>query len=397
MKNFSLLNGAQKLKFMYKKITKQKNDSWDDISRRIFGTPERSGDFEKLNSGAMGDEVIIFEESKNSESEHIDVALQAGDTEFTDFSEYKLISPLDGVKGAVFIFLPSDDILKLKKGQPVSVFDKEKEFLTGRIANIKAILNENINFIQIEIKSNAGILIESDVPHPLEYGNQSIKDCLTTLVDIFGQTIEFEDDGICDEIFTNEIGTSYAAKKNESVFQFIYRIISSRGLTLIDTGHGLKVFKLDTKQDKISFIEGECIGVKRIEVNFTGDNLARYYEVSSGYPANTSIIITTPVSNPITKRLENDDINANNIEETATRIVCKELGKHFNIYMELSDNFLIDPGEIVIVKYPSVLIQDESEFVIKSVVKIKPDILKIALTLPCVYTGVMPEALPLSY
>ncbi len=385
---------------MYKRITKQKNDSWDDISRRAFGTPEHSGDFEKLNNGTLGDEVIIFEEPLNSDDDSQDgeIILQVGENEFIDFSEYKLISSLDSARAGIFIFLPSSINNKLMKGQPAKIIDESGTFLEGRIANIKAVLREDINFVQVEVKSNAGILVETNVPYPLEFGNQSIKECLTTLVGYYGQTIEFDDGGICDEIFTNEIGTSYAARPNETIFQFIYRILASRGLTLIDAGCSLKVIKLNPENpEKINFIEGECIGVKLIRADFIGDNLARYYEVNSGYPENASAVITTPITTPVTKRLESDDINAKDIQSSAERIVCKELGKHYNIYIELADNFSVAEGEIAIIKYPSILINNETDFVIKKVVRTKPDILQLFLTLPCVYTGIMPETLPLTY
>ncbi len=154
---------------MYKRITKQKNDSWDDISRRAFGTPEHSGDFEKLNNGTLGDEVIIFEEPLNSDDDSQDgeIILQVGENEFIDFSEYKLISSLDSARAGIFIFLPSSINNKLMKGQPAKIIDESGTFLEGRIANIKAVLREDINFVQVEVKSNAGILVETNVPYPL--------------------------------------------------------------------------------------------------------------------------------------------------------------------------------------------------------------------------------------
>ena len=98
---------------------------------------------------------------------------------------------------------------------------------------------------------------------------------------------------------------------------------------------------------------------------------------------------------PITKRLSSNDINANNIEETAERIACREVGKHFSLNIELADNFSIKSGDIAIVKQTAVQIPEETEFVIEQVIRINPDLLRLSLTLPCVYTGVMPDKLPL--
>ena len=35
---------------MFKELSKGKNVSWDDVARRVYGTPERAGDIEKLNN-----------------------------------------------------------------------------------------------------------------------------------------------------------------------------------------------------------------------------------------------------------------------------------------------------------------------------------------------------------
>ena len=98
---------------------------------------------------------------------------------------------------------------------------------------------------------------------------------------------------------------------------------------------------------------------------------------------------------PITKRLNSNDINANNIEEIAERLACRELGKHFSVNIELSDNFSIKSGDIAIIKQTAVQIPTETEFVIEQVIRINPDILRLSLTLPCVYTGILPDTLPL--
>ena len=383
---------------MYKKIKKKAGDSWDNISRRIFGTPERAGDFEKLNANTLGDEIIIFENKENTpeNEEKSGVSLEIGEKKFTDFSEYLLIDRLGGIKAGVFVFLAGGHTNVFKFNESVNIYDESGLFLTGRIANIKPRHNDRGKFIQVEIKSNAGVLIESDVPYPLESANQSIKEILSGLVGIFGQNIEFEDSGDTEEIFTNEIGTSFAAEIGENVYSYMNRLCESRGLVLNDTGNGLKVFRLNTNlEEKINFIEGQCVGVRSVKADFRGENLARYYEINSQYPVTNSVIVTTPFPVPITKRFNSDDINSNNIEETARRIVCKEIAKHFPVEIELSDNFSIKSGEIATVKQTDSLIENETDFVIKEVLRLNPDTLKLTLSLPCAYTGIMPETLPL--
>lgn len=385
---------------MYKKIKKTAGDSWDNISRRVFGTPERAGDYEKLNSNTLGDEVIIFEPQtpeETPEKGNEGVYIEIGETTYKDFSEYTLIDRLGAIKAGVFIFVCQDsNINSFRFNQPVKIYDENGLYLAGRIANIKSIRNEKTTHLQLEIKSNAGVLIESVLPYPLEFSNQSIQTILNTVAGYYGLNIEFEDSGITEEIFTNEIGTTYSAKNTETAFQFMYRICSSRGLILHDTGVGLKVFKLNTEvEEKINFIEGECVGITSIRSDFIGDNLARYYEVNSQYPQASSAIVTTPYPMPITKRLNSNDFNANNIEEIAARVACREIGKHFIVNIELSDNFSIKSGDISIVKQTAVQVPEETEFVIEQVIRKNPDKLLLSLALPCVYTGIMPDSLPL--
>lgn len=398
---------------MYKQILKQTGDSWDNISRRIFGTPERAGDFEKLNSSTLGDKVIVFEpkpeteeetsgmslspDGERSRSRNEGVYIEIGETIYKDFSEYTLIDSLGGIKAGIFVFLCTDEnVNSFRFNQAVKVYDENGVFLEGRIANVKSIRNENTTHIQIEVKSNAGILIESVVPYPLEFANQSIQQILTTIAGYYGLDIEFDEEGITEEIFTNEIGTSYSAKIDETTFQFMYRICSSRGLILHDTGTALKVFKLNAEiLEKINFIEGECIGINSIRTDFIGDNLARYYEVNSQYPLTGSTVVTTPYPMPITKRLNSNDLNAKNIEEIAQRLACREIGKHFSLNIELTDNFSIKSGDIAVVKQTAVQIPAETDFVIEQAIRINPDIMSLTLTLPCVYTGILPETLPL--
>lgn len=379
---------------MYKKIKTTKNDTWDDISRRIFGTPERSGDFEKLNNNIISDEVIVFEENENNTKENNYVSLTVQDTVYTDFPAYILFDALGCVKAGIFAVNVNSNTFNFSQNAVIT--DENGIFLKGRIANIKAIKNNQTEYTLLEIKSNAGILTESVVPYPLNFQNETLKSVLQRVTGYFGLTVDFQDNNISDELYTNEIGTSFEADFEETAFHFLYRICQSRGLVLKDDGIGLTVFKLNSDvEEKINLIESECIGLTSIEIKFKGDNLARYYEFNSQYPLNENIIITTPYPIPTTKRIKLENINSYNLSDIAEKQVCFILGQHFLVFIELCDNFSIKAGDIAIIKQPSVHIYEETEFVITEVKRINPDKMLLKLTLPCVYTGILPEKLPL--
>ena len=54
---------------MYKVFSKSKSDTWDDISRQAYGTPEKGGDIAKLNNNIEEGEVLVLEESETSGEE----------------------------------------------------------------------------------------------------------------------------------------------------------------------------------------------------------------------------------------------------------------------------------------------------------------------------------------
>ena len=212
----------------------------------------------------------------------------------------------------------------------------------------------------------------------------------------YNQKISFSGEAELDEVFTNEIGTSFTAEKSETVWQFMRRICRSRGLLLTDTGDGLFIgrYKSET-QEKLNLIEGACLGVKDIRGEFLTVGLARYYELNSQYPSTDTATAQIPFPVPITKRIDSNDFNSLNLLSTAQMFACKQIGEHFKIYALLSENIRKKSGDFVVVKFPKIKIQNETDFVIESIERRHPDKTFLILTLPCAYTYEIPETLPL--
>lgn len=379
---------------MYKELKKDKSTSWNDISRRVYGTPDKAGDLEKMNNNVTSGGVLAPQEEEEKESTGEGLRLEKGEKVFTEFPEYTLIDNLGSIKGAVLIF--NDDAEHdFKFNESVKLYDDEGLFLKGYVANIQPCMDNRTKWIQVEVKSDAGVLLETDLPYPLEFVNLTLKQILTNIAGYFGIKIEFSDVPEFDEIFKNEIGTSFTAGINEKTFNFMYRLCQSKGLLLTDTGDGLFVGKLDTeKQEKINFIENECLGVLSVKSRFYTDGLARYYEVNSQYPKSMSATVTVPFPRPITKRFNSNDYNADNLAAIAAQIACKEIGEHFKVFIIINEQKELKSGNLTIVQWESAYINEETEFIIESVVK-KVDYTQITLTLPCAYTGQIPEKLPL--
>lgn len=386
---------------MYKVISKSKSDSWDDISRRVYGIPNKGGDIARMNNNIEEGEVLVLNEKETSDSDVEitgEVYIKHKNNSFKDFSEYTLLDGLEAVKGAVFIFNETDIDYDFSLNDSVIVCDEKGLFLKGRIANAFPTLTKRANWIQLEVKSHAGILSETVMPNPFEFSNRSIRGILEQVAGYYNQKIEFSSEPELDEVFTNEIGTSFTAKKDETVWDFMKRICHSRGLLLTDTGNGLFIgrFKPNTAE-KLNLIDGECLGLEEIRGEFITVGLGRYYEINSQYPVIDTATVQIPFPVPITKRYDSNDYNSRDLKTIGERIACIEIGKHFKISALLSDNRYLKSGDFAIVKNSKININKETDFVIESVERRHPDATFLILTLPCAYTFEIPKELPLCY
>lgn len=382
---------------MFKSLPKNKNTNWEDVSRRVYGMPDKANNLQKLNANVSSGEIMAPVNDTQTDSGEVGVRIEIGDQIYNDFTEYELIDKIGSVKAAIFVFLNSDGNYPLNLKDEVKVYDENGLFLVGRIANIDPHVTTAQKWVQVEIKSHAGVLADTDCPYPLEYSNQSLKAILTSLAEIYGQEIIFSDDKELDEVCVNEIGTSFAARPDERAFSFMSRLCRSRGFIIKDTGSGLFVGRLQQEeQETISFIAGECIGVKEWHAKFHTDGLARYYELNSQYP-NTQIAVSqVPIPYPVTRRLHSDDFNANDLNSVSSIKACEDIGHHFQVILILNEERRdLKTGNVVIIKNPDIFIDKDTEFVIKKITPLDNDETKVLFVLPCAYTGIIPESLPL--
>lgn len=384
---------------MYKVFQKSESDSWDDISRQAYGTPEKGGDIAKLNNNIKSGNVLVLEESE-TDSENIEISgevyLTHGEVNYNDFSESSLFDGLEAIRGACFIFNEANAEYNFSFNDSVTVIEEEGLFLKGRIANIKPNLTKSANWTQIEVKSHAGVLAETVMPNPFEFSNRSIRGVLEQIAGYYNQKIEFSNEAELDEVFTNEIGTSFTAEPDEKVWEFMRRICRSRGLLLTDTGDGLFIGRYNpNSEEKLNLIDGECLGLEEIRAEFITVGLGRYYELNSQYPSSDTATVQIPFPVPVTKRFDSNDYNALDLISTAQRIACKEIGEHFKIYALLSENLLLKSGDFAVVKNSKIKIYEETDFVVESIERRHPDSTLLTLVLPCAYTYEIPEELPL--
>lgn len=384
---------------MYKVYNKSEGDAYDAIARQAYGTPDKAGDIAKINNNIKSGQVVAFIDSGEvKQPEEKTVCLVVGDENYTDFPEFTLIDGLASARGAVFIYNKTDVDYNFKIGDDACVFDEQGLFLKGYIANVTNAVNRSAKWSQVEIKSHAGVMVDSDMPYPQEFTSLSIKSILSDIAGAYSQNIEFSSELELEEVFENEIGTSFASENTESAWGFMARLCRSRGLLLTDTGNGLFVgrFKANT-EEKLNLIDGECLGVQEMKFVARGDGLARYYEINSQYPETATATVSIPFPIPIIKRFNSNDYNAKDLESVGARLACVKIGQHFKLLVILSENKQLRSGSFAVVKNKKLKIFEETDFVIEKVERKHPDTTILVMTLPCAYTYEIPKELPLCY
>ena len=366
--------------------------SYDDVARLVHGTPDTAGSIAKLNNDTDG-EIIVFSDEVLL-ADGVGIRANIDSKVYNSFYDCRLIRSLTGARAAVLVF--ENGGFNFRHGQNAAIYNDNELFLTGNIKNIKPVLDNEHPIIQIEIKSKAGMLLDTVVPFPLEFHNVSLKKILTDVCGCFGIPVYFADDVRLDLISKNEIDNSFAAGLTEKAWDFLVRITSARGLFIRDTGNGLYVGNLIEEQKPVfSFIEGETIGVSSWLPDFNTENLARYYEAHSQTPETTGAIAQIPFNLPITKRIIKPDAVSGGIQNFADWCACKDIGKAFKVYLDLHERLSLIEGDYVILKSSSCYFFEETLMVIEDATALHPTGMEIVLTLPCVYTGIIPDWLPL--
>lgn len=377
---------------MYNKIIVPTDMGWETISRRVYGLPDRAGEIAKLNNYINSGE-ILYETDETDEKPVKSVTLTIGETVLTNFAEYRLVEGLECYRGAVFVIDNKD--LDVKIGDFATVHDADGLFLKGFVRNIKPNFSASGNWLQVEIKSQAGFLNESHInKEQLESRHLTLKEVLTQILNGFGVKFTLEELSVFDEVFTNSIDTGFSADLNETADRFLRRVCNSRSLAIKDTGDGLFIGKIDTSADvKLNLIDNESIGINFGSARFLTVGLARNYETNTQFPTVASASAATPLCFPILKRYNSADYNGEDVS-TAGKIAAKELGDSFCVDYGLSTDLPIRAGSVAMVKDTRLLITTETEFIIETVERQNNRITLLHLVLPCKYTGEIPKELP---
>lgn len=375
---------------MYKIIDKT-GQSYDDISRQLYGTPDRAGDLAKINNNTDGEIIVFDDDSLNADGDGIRVNIDG--TIYNKFNDAPLYDSINKVRAGIFVFEIAGQNFRI--GQNASIYTDIGLFLNGNIKNIIPILDNKVPKVQVEIKSSAGILIDSVVPFPLESHNVSLRTIITNVCNYYGISVSFADDSRLDLITKSEIDNSFAAHLQEKAWDYLVRIVSSRGMLLQDTGNGVYVGIIESQKPVISFIEGQTIGVTSWEPIFNTEDLARYYEAHSQYPVSSVGMAQIPFNLPITKRVIKEDATDGGMDDYARWFACGAIGDAFKVLLQIHDNLKLSAGDFAFLQSKTCFFEEETEMIIEDIEYVYPVGMLVLLTLPCTYTGIIPDSLPL--
>lgn len=377
---------------MFKKIYKG-NTNYDNISRQLYGTPDNAGNLSKINNNTDG--YIIVPEDETLPAEGEGVRCNIDGTVYHRFYHTLLLNSLGSIKGAILEFDTDSDNFTFKRGQNVSLYDNEDLFLNGYIADIDSDNSANSSVTSLYIMSSAGVLTDTVVPEPLNFSYLNLQSVIQTICDYFGLAVEFEDNQKLKFVSQTNIGNSYSAAENETCWQFLTRITSARGLIIDDDGTKLYVGEIKEADAKMSFLEGETVGVTNWKSEFSTENLARYYVSYTQYPEPSTSTVEIPYNLPITKRIPCSDAYSGSLDDYTRWNACRYIGESFKVLLAVNDFFNLKKGDFVYIKSPSCYLFEETKMVVEDFEQDSDTGNTIVLTLPCAYTGVIPESLPL--
>jgi hypothetical protein len=389
---------------MYKEISK--TSSWEDISRKEYGTPLQADNLKRLNNNKEYGNIIAYNGNNKINNTNSNATnkpqITVNNNPITEYIQIDLINSIQDIRSAV-IYAHRIDSLKIF--DYCTIIQNNRLFLQGYIKNITPVLNANDNHYEIQIKSIVGILLDTTVPLELEFTNSNLKEIIENVCSVYNIKATFTNNNTTNNVnnianykINNEIETSASAKLNESIWSFITRLCNSRGLLIQDTGtNEIRIGTIGNNKPKLSIIYGQTSIANWLPI-YNYDNLARYYEVYSQFNANSKELVTLEqIKLPITKRIINNEINEGILKTYANWIVGREIGKAVKLRIEFINNNKenISIGDCVSVQNNLVGFSEPTDLIVEKIITNYPHKTTMILTLPCAYSGKMPNKLPL--
>ena len=398
---------------MYKTYRVKSGDTLEKISRVLYGYEDKAGNLAILNG--LNDPLPVGTLLKYTEDEKEtsgvgqpvestadiqEILITINNEPITNIESYELAISLTGFRVlALSTYWEENDELPqiYKYGNEVKLYENGLLQFTGHITQIprSATLSERI--IEVLCMSRASIL-GSTMPlsaFPLEYRNVSLRQIIQRCANIFGLSVELPQDRDLelDKTFKNDFSNGVSARLGESVIDFLVRICKTRGFIVSDTPSGnLKIVNVEPRESDFNLDQSRDITSILDTRDFS--LLGETYLVFSQYMTNNAVgqfrIKDFPL--PITKTIISEENDANDINDLAQWVACREVGKAMRIQIDMVKTIIAGKdlivGSMFDLTAPALNI-DRKQYIVERIVKVAGKQQKITLiaTTPKAYTG----------
>ncbi len=336
-----------------------------------------------------GQSLIIpdLDENENAlvsgETEKDLVTFEIDGVNFTDFTEINIQLSIDVIADSFSLNVPFEpdveiyrNTFKPFKFQKARIFVGKELILTGNVVNIEPSIDVESNNLKIEGYSTPGILSDCTYPpnaYPLSFSD-------VTLNEILRQTVGFFNLDLIDNVNDEYSYTNIDVTPGEKVSDFIIDLAQKRACLLYSTLDGkLAVSKSSKESAKFTLKQGDP-NIINIKPNFNGQiayttitgllGLSDVILDADSYTEEDKFMSSAGVSRPYVFNISDVDTG------TLSDVVKSKLRRNwservsFTVTVEGWRNPL---GEIwkdntrILIHYPSALIYNPFEFLIKTV------------------------------
>jgi prophage tail gpP-like protein len=268
--------------------------------------------------------------------------------------------------------------------QEVRLYIGNDLILNGRLDVIKPVLDIEARELNVQGRTITAVLIDTSIEtYPLQYRNQSLKQIAEAIIEPYGLGVSYEVEGA---------GTfkKVIADNGQTPFDFLNDLANKKGILISSTLEGeLRFFRANANGKPVtSLIEGEGVFVGGA-IAYNGVNrFSSYTAIAQSRGGKTSIKRTVKddsidVYRP--KIFEASDTESGNVQDAAS----------WERSTALADSI---EDEIVSVKAPSLMICNETNFLIKDVEYTNDidegKVANLSLVLPQAFTLDFPKVFP---
>ena len=340
-----------------------------------------------------------------------DLALFVEGKRLTQFSGFTLGRAMDVVGSGVSFdapFFPAErvyrDLFRPRKHQVVEALIGGKLVFTGTMDFVTPKGSATKTSVSIQCRSKAGVTVDCTFEKsdfPIQFSKAKLDEIAEAVLVKFGLTASFPDGP---GALFEEAGPS---SPTDTVFSFLQNLARQRELLITDDASGNIVFyrARTTAAPVATLAEGQQ-GVTVSEGRYDGTKSYSSFDVfgqEKGKSDNHARVVDPSMEGIIRpKSIQANDTNAANIKGSAEWAATTSIAAAIAVPLRVTDwdkenGDLWNPGDIITLASPGIMIYKPYAFIIKSVVLQdlpSSQVADFTMTIPNAYSGELPTRYP---